>query len=174
MQPTARWLEGAAADAWTEWAELVRYEGKKMNEMMSACGVMCSQCPAYQATSMGIGHQRTTAEAWHRIYGLDEAPENISCGGCLGSDADLFHTSRSCAARRCCQGHGLNSCAECPDESCDDLEKAQAVWDEVPQIGAGLARGDFDMYARPYCDHRERLAALRAANGADNSTDGPG
>jgi hypothetical protein len=145
-----------------------------MSEMMSACGVMCSQCPAYQASAKGVEHQRATVDAWHRIYGLNEAPEDISCGGCLGSDDDLFHASRGCAARRCCQGHGLSSCAECSDESCEDLERAQALWDEVPQIGAGLTGADFDMYARPYCGHRGRLAALRAARGGNNSIGGPG
>ena len=133
-----------------------------MTKMMSVCGVICSECPAYLGAAKGAAHQRRTAEAWHRIYGLNEAPENISCGGCLGSDEDLFHTSGRCRARRCCLGTGLTSCAECAADSCEDLEKAQSVWDEVPEIGAKLSPADFVAYARAYCGHRERLAAARA------------
>ena len=131
--------------------------------MMSACGVLCSECPAYHAATRGIKHQRETADAWRRIYGLTEKPEDISCGGCLGADGELFHTSRGCEARRCCRARGFNSCAECTMGACPLLERAQAVWDGVPELAAALCPADFDRYARPYCGHRERLAAARVA-----------
>lgn len=131
--------------------------------LMSVCGVMCWACPAYLASETGVEHQRRTAEAWHRIYALNETPENIACGGCLGSDQDLFYTSRTCAARLCCRSKGLASCAECPEEQCPDLEKAQSVWDTVPELFSTLTPDDFEEYAEPYCGHRERLKAVRAA-----------
>ena len=134
---------------------------EKTISMMSACGVMCSECPAYRAASKGPAYQQQVAEAWHRIYGLNETPANISCSGCLGPDEEIFHTTRSCSARRCCRGRGFNSCAECPKRQCEDLERAQSVWDEVPHIGSSLSSADFVTYARAYCGHRERLAAAR-------------
>jgi hypothetical protein len=111
----------------------------------------------------GIAHQKRTVEAWQRIYGLIESPEHITCGGCLGPDEELFYTSRGCSARRCCQSKGFKNCAECPAEPCEDLEKAQSVWDEVPGLIHTLSSSDFASYAQPYCDHRKRLAAARAA-----------
>lgn len=131
--------------------------------MMSACGVLCSECPAYHARTKGPAHQQRVADAWRAIYGLDEKAANISCGGCPGPDAELFHTSRTCAARRCCRSSGHRSCAECAVERCADLEKALAVWDGVPAIGRTLSEPDFVAYARASCGHRERLAAARAA-----------
>ena len=131
--------------------------------MMSVCGVLCSECPAYLGEAKGIAHQRRTVEAWHRIYGLNETAEHISCVGCLGTDEELFYTSRNCAARGCCRSKGLSSCAECPVETCADLEKAQSVWDEVPALVDKLSASDFAEYALPYCDHRKRLAAARLA-----------
>ena len=130
--------------------------------MMSACGVLCSECPAYHAEAKGVAHQRRTVEAWRRIYGLSETTKRISCSGCLGPDAELFHTSRNCQARRCCLDKGFGSCAECPKESCADLERAQSVWDEVPELTAKLSPADYAAYGRAYCGHRERLAAARA------------
>jgi hypothetical protein len=38
-----------------------------MTTMMSACGVMCSECPACLAATKGVAHQQRTVEAWHRI-----------------------------------------------------------------------------------------------------------
>lgn len=134
-----------------------------MTRMMSACGVMCSGCPAYLAEAKGVAHQKRTAAAWRRIYGLREKAANISCGGCLGSDDEVFHTSRKCKARRCCTSKRFSSCAECAIESCGDLEKAQSLWDEVPNLAAKLSRADFVAYAQPYCGHRRRLAAARRA-----------
>ena len=131
--------------------------------MMSACGVLCSECPAYHGEAKGVAHQRRTVEAWRRIYGLSEIVKHISCGGCLGPDEELFHSSRNCKARRCCRAKGFSTCAECPKESCPDLEAAQSVWDEVPELAAKLSPADFASYARPYCGHRQRLAAARRA-----------
>jgi hypothetical protein len=128
-----------------------------MDKMMSACGVLCSDCPAYHGQAKGIAHQKKTVEAWRRIYGLNEGFQNISCGGCLGADDQLFHTSRDCKARRCCLAKGFSRCAECDVESCFYLEKAQSVWDEVPELAKALSREDFVLYAQPYCNHRRRL-----------------
>jgi hypothetical protein len=134
-----------------------------MAAMMSACGVLCSDCPAYLGGVKGVAHQAATVAAWKRIYGLNEIPENISCGGCLGPDDHLFHTSRTCKARLCCRSKSFSTCAECPVETCSDLEQAQSIWDGVPDLARSLSRDDFATYARPYCDHRRRLAEARVA-----------
>ncbi len=134
-----------------------------MTTIMSACGVMCSECPAYHGAAKGAAHQRQTVGAWLRIYGLSETPEHISCDGCLSSDTDVFHTSVRCKARRCCREKGFCSCAECPKEGCALLEEAQSLWDGVPAIGSALSAADFEKYARPYCAHRARLANMRAS-----------
>jgi hypothetical protein len=131
--------------------------------MMSACGVLCSKCPAYHAQKKGVVYQKRTVDAWHRIYRLNETVEHISCNGCLGPDEEVFHTCRTCKARLCCRSKGFRSCAECPIESCTYLEKAQSGWDEVPNLINTLSSAEFDTYARPYCDHRERLAKIRAS-----------
>ena len=129
--------------------------------MMSACGVLCSECPAYLGAQKGVKHQKATVEAWRRIYGLNETAKNISCGGCAGPDNTLFHTSHACKARLCCRSKGFVTCAECPVEQCPDLEKAQSVWDEVPNLAKTLCHEDFVIYAQPYCNHRERLTEAR-------------
>jgi hypothetical protein len=134
-----------------------------MARMMSACGVLCSDCPARLGDVKGVAHQQSTVAAWNRIYGLNESVEHIACGGCLGPDSQLFHTSRTCEARHCCRSKGFSTCAECPVERCPDLEKAQSLWDGVPDLAKTLSHEDFVTYAQPYCDHRQRLAEARLA-----------
>ncbi len=132
-----------------------------MEKIMSACGVICSDCAAYVAASKGPAYQKEASEAWSRIYGFKTEPEKMSCGGCLSSDDRVFYTSARCTARRCCLSKGFSSCAECPEKSCELLEKAQSNWDTVPEIGAKLSASDFEKYAQSYCGHRERLEEAR-------------
>lgn len=134
-----------------------------MEAVISACGVLCSGCAAYRAAALGADHQARTADAWRRIYGYAQEAASISCGGCLGPDDEIFHSSRTCRARRCCRAKGLRSCAECDIEPCAALERAQQVWDGVPAIAAGLSPADRAAYAEPYLGHRVRLAAARGA-----------
>ena len=134
----------------------------RARKIVSACGVLCSDCPAYFGLEKGLEHQLGTAAAWRRIYGLRETAANIACGGCSGPDDRLFHTSRKCRARLCCRKKGFTTCAACALTSCPDLEKAQSVWDGVPEVAKSLSPEDFEIYARPYCGHRRRLEAARA------------
>jgi hypothetical protein len=130
--------------------------------MMSACGVLCSSCPAFHAATHGRAFQERVADGWRRIYGLTMPPEDISCGGCLGPDHELIRPSKRCAARTCCLAKGLAGCVDCPQQACNDLERAQSLWDEVPKLRSRLSQADFLTYAEPYCGHRRRLADARA------------
>lgn len=130
-------------------------------KMVSACGVMCSECPAFHGKEKGLAHQKRTAAAWKRIFRMKVTAADIDCGGCLGEDDRLFRSSLQCKARQCCRAGGFVSCAECSVDSCAELEKAQSVWDGVPQLSKTLTKKDFTIYVQPYCGHRERLERAR-------------
>ncbi len=134
-----------------------------MPAMMSACGVLCSECPAYHGNARGLAYRERIASDWLRIFGLKEDPANISCGGCCGPNADIFHGSRICAARNCCRSKGFDTCAECSVENCADLEKAQSQFDRIPDLSRTLSPQEFVSYGLPYCDCRLRLAGARRA-----------
>jgi len=132
-----------------------------MKNVMAACGVLCSGCPAYQGKAKGAGHQAETAAAWKRIFRLKLDPATLTCGGCQGPEEELLRYCKTCKAQQCCRAKGFRSCAECPVKSCAKLKKAQAVWDGVPKLEKKLSRADFVKYAKPYCGHRERLEGER-------------
>lgn len=130
----------------------------------SACGVTCSECPAFlagQAKDPAV--RERVAAAWHALYQLDFEPEVISCGGCLGRDEDLFFASRNCPARRCCRSRSLASCAECADRPCTDLERAQSVWGGLAARAKTLPEPVFREFVQPYCHARERVPGTRNA-----------
>lgn len=139
--------------------------------MMAACGVLCSGCPAFRDKDNGIDQQETVA-AWRRIYGLREKAEDISCGGCLGPDVQLFHPCKKCKARQCFRRKGLRSCAECTVKSCALLEKAQAQWDGIAKLVDVVPRADFAKYVKPYGNHRERLERARRPGAKRRSAPG--
>jgi hypothetical protein len=129
-----------------------------MTGRISACGVICTDCPAYLAGQAKDPAARArVATAWHDLYGLNFGADVISCGGCFGSDEDLFFTSRKCAARRCCQARALPHCAECPARPCADLERAQSVWDGLEERAQTLPEPVFREFVLPYCHARERV-----------------
>jgi hypothetical protein len=135
-----------------------------MKEIMSACGVLCSGCAAYRGQERGLEYQKRAAAAWRRIYRMKVTPEQMACGGCLAPDEEVFPSSLKCKARNCCRAKDLSSCAGCDEAaSCALLAKAQSVWDGVPKIAAKLSPADLEAYAKPYLDHRRRLAAASAA-----------
>ncbi len=128
---------------------------------MSACGVICAECPAYLAgQSNDPAVRERVVAAWHEIYGLNFGPEMISCGGCLGSDEAVFFTSRKCSARRCCRSRGLANCAACADRPCTDLERAQSVWDGLDERARTLPESAFNEFVRPYCHARQRVPGM--------------
>ena len=131
---------------------------------MSACGVICSACPAYLAgQSNDPADRERVATAWHEIYGLNFGPEAIACGGCLGSDEAVFCTSLKCSARRCCRSRDLASCAECADRPCADLERAQSNWDGLEEKAKSLPESTFKEFVLPYCHARRRVPGMKGA-----------
>ena len=129
-----------------------------MGIQLSACGVICSQCPAFVAGQSADPAARTrVAAAWHEIYGLSFGPEVITCGGCLGPDEEVFITSRKCAARSCCRARGLANCAACADRPCAKLEQAQTNWDGLEERAPTLPAPVFRAFVQPYCHARQRV-----------------
>ncbi len=129
-----------------------------MANMISVCGVICSECPAFVVGQSGDPAARErVAAAWHQLYGLNFGPEVITCGGCQGSDEALFFTSRKCVARRCCRSRTLSSCAACASRPCADLERAQSIWDGLDERAATLPAATFREFVQPYCGARRRV-----------------
>jgi len=98
-----------------------------MADMISCCGLVCSDCPAYIATKENDDAKRAEVAAlWSKQFNLEINPEDVDCAGCLANGVHGGYC-RVCAIRKCAMGKGLDSCARCEDYACEELEKVLSM-----------------------------------------------
>ena len=110
-----------------------------MEKIISNCGLICTECPAYIAFKTDDNVlRRKTAEQWSKMYKADIKPENVNCVGCLQADGTLFHHCTVCEIRACCREKGLINCAHCDEYKCKKITEffgwvpeAEKILDEV-------------------------------------------
>ena len=108
-----------------------------MEKIIGACGLVCSECPAFLATRAGDAAAiARVAEEWTKTYATDVRPEHVWCDGCMtGGERACAHAAE-CEVRACVAGRGLTSCAACADYGCETIE---AFLQMVPPARATLA-----------------------------------
>ena len=95
-----------------------------MSRMIAYCGLVCSNCPAFLATQSDDDVARAkTAALYSEKFGVHLKPEEINCEGCTSKGGRQIGYCRSCGIRQCCSGRGLDNCAACSDQPCENLIK---------------------------------------------------
>lgn len=110
-----------------------------MDRIIAYCGLVCSECGAYQATQANDPQalERVAAE-WREEYNAPGITAAYAvCDGCLGEGRHCGHCSE-CDIRACGVRHGVANCAHCEDYPCarlasflDAVPIAKATLDEV-------------------------------------------
>jgi hypothetical protein len=95
-----------------------------MGELLGACGLGCSVCPAYEAT-LANDAERVAAIAarWSEEYGHCIKPEYVWCEGCTTAGERKCGHARECDVRACALERGVANCAFCGDYGCDTITK---------------------------------------------------
>lgn len=107
-----------------------------MNKMISVCGLVCTTCPAFEATRDNDDAKRkATAEEWSKAFGNAIKPEDINCLGCLTTKGKVLSYCQVCEIRKCGMGKGVKNCAYCADYACDKLLK---FFERAPQAKQNL------------------------------------
>ncbi|MDD3051557.1 MAG: DUF3795 domain-containing protein [Candidatus Cloacimonetes bacterium] len=107
--------------------------------MISHCGLLCSECPAFIAARDNNEELRIkTAKNWSKMYQSEIKPESINCHGCLSKDNILFAHCFECEIRACSNDRKLENCAHCPEYACENLKSffefvpdAKEILDEI-------------------------------------------
>lgn len=87
--------------------------------MIACCGLDCSKCDAFIATSRDDNAMRARiAEKWSKEFGTEFAPENINCMGCLADGVKLGYCEHMCEIRKCAVARNLSTCADCRAYAC--------------------------------------------------------
>lgn len=98
-----------------------------MDEMISYCGLVCTDCPAYAATRKGDEEAlKAVAAEWTRDFGVEISPESVLCDGCRSDTGRVCEYSATCPVRTCGVERGHDTCAECPDYACERLRVCPA------------------------------------------------
>ncbi|MBE0696146.1 MAG: DUF3795 domain-containing protein [Anaerolineaceae bacterium] len=112
-----------------------------MDRIVSVCGLICSDCGAYQATQAGDAEwlERVAAQ-WREEYKNPKlTAAAIPCDGCLATSGRLCAHCCECRTRACGQEHNVVNCAECSQyETCTEIQgffqwvpSAKVVLDEI-------------------------------------------
>lgn len=95
-----------------------------MPARIAFCGLDCALCPAYLASNPeDQGLRQKTAQKWWRIYDRPLPPSQSYCLGCQQAEGSQFFLCHKCAIRVCGLERGYQTCAECPDYACSQLER---------------------------------------------------
>jgi len=106
-----------------------RQKEKKMNNMIAYCGLTCDSCPIHLATleqdnSRQYAMRISIVQLCSEKYGMNLQPEDITdCDGCRANTGRLFSGSWNCEIRKCASRRNLESCAYCPEYTCDILNE---------------------------------------------------
>ncbi|MBC8214356.1 MAG: DUF3795 domain-containing protein [Candidatus Marinimicrobia bacterium] len=93
-----------------------------MGKIISYCGIICSECPAYIATTNNDDSEKEkVANIWAKEYNAEITKDDINCEGCL-SDGCVFNHCNVCEIRKCAKENGVVNCAHCSDYSCEKLD----------------------------------------------------
>jgi len=91
--------------------------------MIAYCGIDCLKCKSYIATQSGSrGALAKVAKDLEKMYRAEVKPEYVICDGCKTDKRHSFFCSNLCKMRQCCIGKKYNSCIECSDYPCKELE----------------------------------------------------
>ena len=106
--------------------------------MIAYCGIDCSTCESRLATQSGSDEELAKiADKLSKLYHAEVKPEYVVCDGCKEGERHSYFCSNMCAMRKCCVEKHYETCIECGDFPCTDL---QAVLDHVPDARSNLEK----------------------------------
>ena len=116
----------------------MEFEGK----MIGCCGLVCTDCPAYQATQANDAEKiAQIATEWSNQYDANVTPDNVWCDGCLAGGRKCGHC-HECEVRACAIEKDMANCGVCSEYAdCNTIQNflkmaplAKAVLDQMRQM----------------------------------------
>jgi hypothetical protein len=93
-----------------------------MKEIVAYCGIVCTECPTYQATQKDDNKARAKiAKAWSKEYKHDFKAGDINCDGCLAVGKRQVGYCTVCEIRNCGTDKKVLNCGCCVEYPCDKL-----------------------------------------------------
>ncbi|MBN2711851.1 MAG: DUF3795 domain-containing protein [Planctomycetes bacterium] len=94
---------------------------KQGDPRIAPCGNYCGGCNDYLVRkSDDLERKKKVASDISEQLGIKLSPEEAGCEGCWGGIHEVWAANPACAVRRCVDGKGFSSCADCVDFPCHD------------------------------------------------------
>jgi len=107
-----------------------------MQEIVAYCGLVCTACPAYEATQKNDNESRAKiAEEWSKQFQHTFKPEDINCNGCLAVGEVQIGYCSMCDIRKCGSNRKVVNCGYCVEYPCAKLSDFHT---KVPEAKAKL------------------------------------
>jgi len=108
-----------------------------MDTMIAMCGLVCTDCKAYQATQANdqAWLERVAAQWREEYHAPGITTEYARCNGCLEMQEKVCGHCSECNVRQCAVERGVANCGVCPDYGC---EKITAFLEWVPDAKVRL------------------------------------
>ncbi len=107
-----------------------------MNVLIAACGLDCSECPAYLATLANdqAAMEQVAAQWREQFHSPTISVADVICDGCMAGERHGGYCGE-CGIRKCVNERGLQNCAYCADYACEPL---QNFFKMAPQVQGTL------------------------------------
>ncbi len=106
-----------------------------MEKIISYCGLICSECPAYIATLNDDNNARKkVAENWSKMFHAEIKPKDINCSGCLHDGEIIFNYCKVCEIRKCGKGKKVKNCGFCDEYPCEKLTEFLKMVPEAKKV----------------------------------------
>lgn len=87
-------------------------------ELVSCCGIMCSECPVYIATVQNDDSMKRFLAMEYSTGEQKFYPKDIMCLGCHAETTGRSKFGKDCQIRKCCIKEKVKICAECEKFPC--------------------------------------------------------
>lgn len=87
-----------------------------MDKMVAYCGLDCSKCEAFIATSNDDNALREkVAKSWSELNGVEITTEMINCEGCRCDGVKTPFCDKLCEIRQCALNKQYETCGNCTE-----------------------------------------------------------
>lgn len=99
--------------------------------IIAFCGLVCSECEAYQATQANDqAWKERIAQKWREEYHADGiTADAVNCDGCQTVGGRTIGYCAECKIRACGRERGVSTCA-----ACADYPGCQLIQDFIKQV----------------------------------------
>ncbi len=112
------------------------------DKMIACCGLICTDCPAYQATKANDAAKiAAIAQLWSKEYNVDVGPDAVWCDGCIVEGRKCGHCGE-CEIRACSLSKKLENCGLCVEmDSCAKIRNFFNLAPQTKEVLQNIAAG---------------------------------